>query len=75
MKTSEQDYIFETMKTLPREALKLTVTRGDAWIFTNNEDFILHTGEGCYLSEHETPAIVRRAYTRGFAKIQIETVA
>lgn len=75
MKTSEQDYIFETMKTLPNEAIKLTVTRGDAWIFTDEHDFILHAGEGCYLSQRETPAVVRRAYTRGFAKIQVEHVA
>lgn len=75
MPKSEQDYIFDTMKTLPHEAIKLTVTRGDAWVFTECSDFILHTGEECYLSESNYPANIRSAYTRGFAKVQIEVVA
>jgi len=75
MQTPVQDYIFDTMKTLPHEAIKLTVTRGDAWVFTDCGDFILHAGEACYLSERANPVVVRRAYTRGFAKVQIEVVA
>jgi len=74
MQTNLQHYIFDTMKTLPTEAVKLTVTRGDAWVFTDEHDFILHAGEECYLPERSKPAMVRRAYTRGFAKVQIEVV-
>ncbi len=74
MQTNQQDYIFDTMKTLPTESIKLTVTRGDAWIFTDTNDFILHSGEACYLSERVQPAVIRSAYTRGFAKIQVEVV-
>lgn len=75
MQISEQEYVFETMRPLPTEAIKLTVTRGDAWVFIDNRDFILHTGEAVYLSQRTTPANIRRAYTRGFAKVQIEIVA
>ncbi len=72
---SQQDYIFDAPKTLSTETVKLTVTRGDAWVFTDDCNFIMHSGEQRTISPQTKPAIIRRAYTRGFAKVQVEVVA
>lgn len=72
---SQQDYIFDSPKVLGDNTVKLTVTRGDAWVFTGNCNFIMHTGEERFITAKNRPTIVRRAYTRGFAKVQVEVVA
>ena len=78
MKTSNavlSDYVFDKQQVLPEGNLKLTVLRGDAWVFTEGHNFILHKGEQRTLSTNTKPPIIRRAFTRGFAKFQVEVVA
>lgn len=74
-KAVQQDYVFERGSTLPTGSLKLTVLRGDAWIFTEGCNFILHTGEQRTISTETNPPVIRRAYTRGFANYQVEVVS
>mgnify|MGYP006921607155 CR=1 FL=1 len=68
----QQEYVFDRHCVLPNSDMTLTVLRGDAWVFSEGKNFILHTGEQYTISSHRTPPIIRRAYTRGFAKFQIE---
>lgn len=68
----QQEYVFDRHCVLPNSDMTLTVLRGDAWVFTEGRNFILHTGEQHDISPHRTAPIIRRAYTRGFAKFQIE---
>lgn len=70
--TTQQDYIFGNPCALPEGELKLTVLRGDAWVFTEDDNFIVRTGETIEIpNSHKAPTI-RRAFDRGFAKVQIE---
>lgn len=73
--TIQSDYVFDNHHILPTGALKLTVLQGDAWVFTEGCNYILHKGEQRTLSAKATPSIIRRAFTRGFAKFQVEVVA
>jgi len=73
--TVENDYVFDNSHELPMRDLKLTVLRGDAWVFTEESNFIMHRGEQRILPAKSKPAILRRAFTRGFAKYQVEVVA
>lgn len=70
--TTQQDYIFDKQCVLPKGELKLTVLRGDAWVFTTNQNFIVHTGETVEIPKNHKAPTIRRAYHRGFAKVQIE---
>jgi len=71
----QNDYVFDNRHVLPTGELKLTVLRGDAWVFTEGCNFILRKGEQRMLSKTSKPATIRRAFTRGFAKFQVEVVA
>lgn len=71
----QNDYVFDNSHVLPTGDLKLTVLRGDAWVFSEGCNFILRKGEQRILSANAKPAIIRRAFTRGFAKFQVEVVA
>jgi|GEM_PF-1962687 len=73
--TIQNDYVFDNSHVLPTGNLKLTVLQGDAWVFTERCNFILRKGEQRILSSASKPAIIRRAFTRGFAKFQVEVVA
>jgi len=74
-KAIQNDYVFDNQHVLPKGDLKLTVLKGDAWVFTEEHNFILHKGEQRVLSATSKPTIIRRAFTRGFAKFQVEIVA
>ena len=71
----QKDYVFDSQHVLPTGDLKLTVLRGDAWVFAEGCNFILRKGEERILSANAKPATIRRAFTRGFAKFQVEVVA
>jgi len=70
--TIQQEYVFDRHCVLPNSDMTLTVLRGDAWIFSEGRNFILHTGEKYTFTPHRTAPIIRRAYTRGFTKFQIQ---
>lgn len=74
-KAIQNDYVFDNRHVLPTGDLKLTVLRGDAWVFTEGCNFILRKGEQRILSGTSKPAMIRRAFTRGFAQYQVEVVA
>lgn len=71
----QNDYVFDNQHVLPTGELKLTVLSDDAWVFTEGCNFILHQGEQRTLSTKSNPPVIRRAFTRGFAKFQVEIVA
>ena len=68
----QQDYVFDRHCVLPKGKLTLTILGGDAWVFTEGKNFILRTGEHRTISTGKSAPIIRRAYTRGFAKFQVE---
>jgi hypothetical protein len=71
----QNDYVFDNSHELPTGELKLTVLRGDAWVFTEESNFIMRRGEQRILPAKSKPVTLRRAFTRGFAKYQVEVVA
>ena len=71
----QNDYVFDKSHVLPLGDLKLTVLSGDAWVFTDDCNFILRKGEQRILPANTKPAMIRRAFTREFAKFQVEVVA
>lgn len=72
--TIQRDYVFDEKRVLPTGALRFTVLKGDAWVFTECCNFIVHEGEQRTLAAKSTPPTIHRAYTRGFAKYQVERI-
>ena len=58
---------------LPEESFTLEVKGGDAWVFINGEDRILHEGEKLIVdTPHE--GVMRKLYHRGHVKYKISSL-
>lgn len=65
--TQNADYVFRDRLELPIGKLTVKVIRGDAWVFTESEDFVLHAGEKrTFETSHRAP-VIRSLYEVGFA--------
>lgn len=64
---SMKDYVFRDQQQLPVGQLKLKIMRGHAWVFTETENFIMHSGEERTICTHNNAPRIRSAYDRGFA--------
>lgn len=60
-------HVFDGEDIIPAGNWKLSVVKGDAWVFFDRGNFVLHAGDGALLSEMEGPITIRRLYTKGYA--------
>lgn len=57
--------VFNSDFILPEGSWNLHITEGDAWIFSNNDDFLLHTNENIVISNIKGTTRIKRLYTTG----------
>lgn len=63
-----EGYIFKSDFILPEGSWDLHITEGDAWIFSHNGDFLLHTNENVVISNIEGTTRIKSLYTKGNVK-------
>jgi len=64
--------IFSQMRSLPLGNWKLTVTEGDAWIFSDEQNVPLHPGDTMEVGNEDGSVAIRALYSHGFAKYTVE---
>ncbi len=70
----QKGFIFRDMQELPMGYYALTITKGDAWLFHNNEDTVLHTNETLIIRADEAPAKIRSLYNVGVVTFTISEI-
>lgn len=63
-----EDYIFDNQVELPQGNWEVHIIKGDAWIFSNQGNFILHAGETTIITESDGVTQLKRLYTKGMVK-------
>lgn len=71
MNATQELYRFENaMIDLPDDNYTLEVKEGDVWVFLDNQDKILHTGESLSL-KRETHAKIRKLYSNAHVSYKL----
>ncbi|MEL6406881.1 MAG: hypothetical protein AAFR81_21095 [Chloroflexota bacterium] len=63
-----EDYIYESPLTLPAGNWQLTIEKGDAWVFCDKDNFVLHTTDSTYITSEEHAITLRCLYVKGSVK-------
>lgn len=63
-----EDFVFNSDFLLPQGTWELHITEGDAWIFSNDNDFFLHTNENVVISNTQGITRIKRLYSGGMVK-------
>jgi len=65
MQLTKPNYVFREQEQLPVGKVKLKIVSGHAWVFTEEGNFIMHTGEECTINTDDNAPRIRSAYARG----------
>ena len=65
MQETKSNYVFQDQELLPVGEVKLKIVRGHAWVFTDEGNFIMHTGEERTITTNDDAPRIRSAYATG----------
>ena len=67
-------YAYQDQYPLPEGCWLLSVVKGDAWLFQNGEDTVLHTGEQVEIYNQQGDIHIRSLYARGVVKFTLVAI-
>lgn len=59
---------FRNGETLPQGNWTLTISKGQAWVFCNNRNFIIKAGESVRLTDADGEVKIRAQFIKGAAR-------
>lgn len=68
------DYAFADGNVLPAGDWHIRIENGDAWVFSNGREHILHAGDTMHVKCEDGATRIRSLYVRGFARYQLSRI-
>ncbi len=68
------EYAHRKQYRLPEGCWILSIVKGDAWLFQNGEDRVLHMGEKLQINNEQGDMYIRSLYARGFVKFTLAAI-
>ena len=65
-----KNYVFETPVSLPAGDWKLQIEKGDAWVFSNQDNYPLHENQTMNISKSDGPITIRSLYAKSVVKFR-----
>jgi uncharacterized protein with PhoU and TrkA domain len=65
------DFVHNTKTPLPQGNWLISVIKGDAWLFSPNNNTVLRTGDMIRVDNKDGQVVIRSLYTRGVTKYTI----
>ena len=69
-----EDYVFETPITLSASHWQIQATKGDIWVFCNQGDYILHTGDAMQFNPNDDEMRIKRLYVKSVTKYKATSI-
>lgn len=62
------DYVHSTKTPLPQGNWLISIIKGDAWIFNDGNNTVLHAGDKMWVDNENGQSLIRSLYVRGFSR-------